>query len=239
MELGWQTESASPYRGSISPEPLALVLAEYTRVASRSHRPPLPRLLRGLLRCSVLKQGNRDFYRKEALVSRRALRNHPDIRSVIASFWEAVHTVASRSPAIVSARAHTPTAAPNIVHSTFTTHSFPPTTPSPSGQPFPYCPLLFISPRSRAPAGLSQVPDLKALRRGTATARQMFDEYDHDNGGSISLEELRHLCYRLGVYLSHHQANIVVRSLDADGSGKLDYDEFLTWWLSSDVVKAG
>ena len=61
-------------------------------------------------------------------------------------------------------------------------------------------------------------------------AQSMFDRFDADGSGSIDAAELARLCAHLGHELSEEQLKVAMQTLDADGSGLVDFDEFLGWF---------
>ncbi|ORX77252.1 EF-hand [Anaeromyces robustus] len=62
----------------------------------------------------------------------------------------------------------------------------------------------------------------------------MFNKYDKDHSGSITLEEFKSMSYDLGYYLSDAEYDIAVKTLDKTGSGSINYDDFAKWWKNSD-----
>ncbi|KAI8819803.1 hypothetical protein BJ741DRAFT_639599 [Chytriomyces cf. hyalinus JEL632] len=65
-------------------------------------------------------------------------------------------------------------------------------------------------------------------------ARQLFDRYDNDGSGSISISEFRSLCYDMGYFLSDEELLLDIKLLDVDGNGTLSYAEFIKWWKQDD-----
>ena len=61
-------------------------------------------------------------------------------------------------------------------------------------------------------------------------ARAMFNRFDGNCDGLIDSEELSMLCAHLGHTLSHSQLNVAMQSLDVDGSGFVEFDEFMNWF---------
>eukprot|EP00470_Lotharella_oceanica_P006392 CAMPEP_0170177224 /NCGR_PEP_ID=MMETSP0040_2-20121228/9923_1 /TAXON_ID=641309 /ORGANISM="Lotharella oceanica, Strain CCMP622" /LENGTH=223 /DNA_ID=CAMNT_0010419797 /DNA_START=1 /DNA_END=672 /DNA_ORIENTATION=+ len=57
-----------------------------------------------------------------------------------------------------------------------------------------------------------------------------FAKYDTDKSGSIDVQEFQNLCYNLDHALTSEEVKVCVMHLDADGSGKLEKDEFIKWW---------
>lgn len=68
----------------------------------------------------------------------------------------------------------------------------------------------------------------------------MFDRFDSNGDGQLNAKELALLCADLGHDLTDKQLRLAVKSLDADGSGSIDFDEFMKWFelgLRTDVLK--
>lgn len=64
------------------------------------------------------------------------------------------------------------------------------------------------------------------------TVRAAFAFYDADSSGTIDAAELRSLVADLGGYLTDKELATALSSLDRDGNGTIDEDEFLTWWTA-------
>jgi Ca2+-binding EF-hand superfamily protein len=79
--------------------------------------------------------------------------------------------------------------------------------------------------------------DGTSLRDGQFILK-IFRAHDLDGSGSISADEMGEVIYKLGVNMSDDELEMVLETLDNDGSGQIDYDEFLTWWLSEDKMSA-
>ena len=62
--------------------------------------------------------------------------------------------------------------------------------------------------------------------------RDRFDRFDRDANGTISEGELSLLLDALGVGYSDAQVRATFTSLDGDGNGQIDFDEFRAWWQS-------
>lgn len=63
--------------------------------------------------------------------------------------------------------------------------------------------------------------------------KSVFQKYDKDNSGCINSFELKNLCYDLGYYLNGDEVKLTLQILDKDGSGTIDFNEFLTFWRDS------
>ena len=64
----------------------------------------------------------------------------------------------------------------------------------------------------------------KLLTRGVALRPQV----DLDKGGTLSKDELGQLMTTLGLKPTQEELNAMVAEIDADGSGEIDFDEFVT-----------
>ncbi|CAF1242076.1 unnamed protein product [Adineta steineri] len=74
-------------------------------------------------------------------------------------------------------------------------------------------------------------PKLFAFGGGTKPVSQLlFNKYDTDHSGLISISELRFLCYDMGHFLSDAQFEWACTLIDKDGSGEINYEEFAAWW---------
>jgi hypothetical protein len=60
----------------------------------------------------------------------------------------------------------------------------------------------------------------------------LFQQFDVDGSGSISADEVRNLCKRLGCEMTDEQLQGAMKAMDGDGSGEIEYNEFLAWWGS-------
>ena len=58
------------------------------------------------------------------------------------------------------------------------------------------------------------------------TVANMFDSFDTDGSGSISLDELGDAIERLGLRVSSRQRRAMLRKFDVDASGEIERDEF-------------
>eukprot|EP00658_Telonema_sp_P-2_P039516 TRINITY_DN28262_c0_g2_i1.p1 TRINITY_DN28262_c0_g2~~TRINITY_DN28262_c0_g2_i1.p1 ORF type:complete len:1618 (-),score=442.77 TRINITY_DN28262_c0_g2_i1:126-4802(-) len=63
---------------------------------------------------------------------------------------------------------------------------------------------------------------------GTSAVDMVFADFAH--GKVMSVEELQLAAWRLGVALTQEEATTTMRTLDLDGSGTLDLEEFRAWW---------
>eukprot|EP00941_MAST-03F_sp_MAST-3F-sp1_P003801 g3801.t1 len=61
--------------------------------------------------------------------------------------------------------------------------------------------------------------------------RKVFDAYDVDKSGTIDRKELKNLAADLGQEFDDEELAEVFATLDSDGSGQIDFHEFLVFWL--------
>eukprot|EP00928_Gymnodinium_smaydae_P089784 TRINITY_DN73696_c0_g1_i1.p1 TRINITY_DN73696_c0_g1~~TRINITY_DN73696_c0_g1_i1.p1 ORF type:complete len:695 (+),score=209.50 TRINITY_DN73696_c0_g1_i1:82-2166(+) len=64
--------------------------------------------------------------------------------------------------------------------------------------------------------------------------KQEFDAYDEDRSGYIDSKELKGLLEKLGEALSDEELEQAFRELDQDGSGEIEFFEFVEWFTSED-----
>mmetsp|Transcript_8608 Transcript_8608/g.19800 ORF Transcript_8608/g.19800 Transcript_8608/m.19800 type:complete len:158 (+) Transcript_8608:47-520(+) len=57
--------------------------------------------------------------------------------------------------------------------------------------------------------------------------RELFDLVDLDKGGSISPEELGSLMETLGLKPNQDELDAMIREIDQDGNGEIEFDEFV------------
>merc|ERR1711915_731100 len=65
-----------------------------------------------------------------------------------------------------------------------------------------------------------------------ADLREALKIFDRDKDGFISMKELKKVCSMLGTMLTKEELDMFMAEADADGNGKLDYDEFVKMLLS-------
>jgi hypothetical protein len=83
------------------------------------------------------------------------------------------------------------------------------------------------APPPESPAGMEQV---EAQR-----LRMVWEQLDSDGSGLLNGAEVRQVMKQMGVSQSDHEFSSTMTALDTDGSGELDFDEFLQWWLAQDT----
>eukprot|EP01044_Picomonas_judraskeda_P000345 COSAG03_NODE_15_length_22165_cov_72.809934_14_plen_584_part_00 len=60
--------------------------------------------------------------------------------------------------------------------------------------------------------------------------RAVFKSIDLDDNGTLERDELRTAAERLGQAMNEEELDAAMLEMDNDGSGEVDYDEFLAWW---------
>ena len=63
--------------------------------------------------------------------------------------------------------------------------------------------------------------------------KEAFDIFDVDGGGTITVEELEEVMKSLGQKPTKAQLEATVREIDADGDGEVEYEEVISFILSS------
>ena len=58
--------------------------------------------------------------------------------------------------------------------------------------------------------------------------KALFDMFDVDGGGEISVDELNSVMRMLGQNPTEEEIKELIKEADADGSGEIDFDEFRT-----------
>lgn len=83
------------------------------------------------------------------------------------------------------------------------------------------------SSRSRGSRGAGAV----ASAGERVTIERAFDKYDEDGSGAVDAAELANICSDLDAELSSSELSEAMKQLDKDGSGLIEKDEFVTWWM--------
>ncbi|KAJ4866460.1 putative calcium-binding protein CML27 [Raphanus sativus] len=84
--------------------------------------------------------------------------------------------------------------------------------------------------------GFIDVDEFSTLCRSSSTAseiRDAFDLYDHDKNGLISASELHQVLNRLGMSCSAEECSRMIGTVDADGDGNVNFEEFQKMMTSS------
>ena len=73
-----------------------------------------------------------------------------------------------------------------------------------------------------APAAAPHAPAISGL----ASYKEAFSVFDKDGSGTVSTSELGEIMSALGQNLSAEELDAIIKEVDADGSGEIDFDEF-------------
>lgn len=84
---------------------------------------------------------------------------------------------------------------------------------------------------------LSGPPPPKAPTGMKPLSRRIFDKFDRDNSGDISVNELQEMCMEFGVWLQGPALDAAMRTIDKNGDGDITYEEFLSWYKTSSFGK--
>ncbi|CAL0312370.1 unnamed protein product [Lupinus luteus] len=71
---------------------------------------------------------------------------------------------------------------------------------------------------------------------GASELRDAFDLYDQDKNGLISASELHLVLNRLGMKCSVEECHSMIKSVDSDGDGNVNFDEFKKMMSSNNNV---
>lgn len=63
--------------------------------------------------------------------------------------------------------------------------------------------------------------------------REAFKVFDRDNNGFISSQELRHVMTSIGEKLTDEEVDMMIKEADANGDGRIDYNEFVQLLVST------
>ena len=72
------------------------------------------------------------------------------------------------------------------------------------------------------------VPDWEDLNR----LKGVFDKFDGDDNHAIDREEFGQFMAAIGKKLSTAELDEGFAQIDVDGSGTIEFDEFVDWWES-------
>jgi len=64
--------------------------------------------------------------------------------------------------------------------------------------------------------------------------RAQFKALDKDGNGVVSADEIREVLTALGDRLSDEDVNDMIRDVDTDGDGQVNYEEFVAHMMSED-----
>jgi len=61
---------------------------------------------------------------------------------------------------------------------------------------------------------------------------ELFEQNDTDGNGDIDFAEFQALMRELDETLSQHALEIGFREIDSNRDGRINFDEFIDWWLT-------
>jgi hypothetical protein len=82
---------------------------------------------------------------------------------------------------------------------------------------------------------IPEVGDTEAEHTVGQLARDLFTKFDVDGNGDLSRTELVDLVVRLGKCLSEEELSEAMASMDTDGDGRIEIDEFEEWWSHTGI----
>ena len=57
-----------------------------------------------------------------------------------------------------------------------------------------------------------------------------FEMFDKNHNGTISINEFKHILMDLGQKFSENEVNEIIKEIDLDDNGKINYREFVQFW---------
>ena len=85
-------------------------------------------------------------------------------------------------------------------------------------------PASAAAPSAPAPAAAPPAPAISD--EVLASYKEAFSVFDKDGSGTVSTSELGEMMSALGQNLSAEELDAIIKEVDADGSGEIDFDEF-------------
>ena len=76
-------------------------------------------------------------------------------------------------------------------------------------------------------------PSVKLTPSEVETIRAIFNLFDTAQTGVISTKEVKALHEKLGEKLTDEEADAVIRDLDSEGTGAVNFNQFLYWWYEN------
>ncbi|XP_070556026.1 uncharacterized protein [Ptychodera flava] len=67
--------------------------------------------------------------------------------------------------------------------------------------------------------------------------RQLFNSYDEDGAGTITISELKRGLKRNGIDCDDNELYRFMRKIDTDGDGRIDFTEFTTLYLKKTIQR--
>ena len=82
-------------------------------------------------------------------------------------------------------------------------------------------------------AAPGQPAEVRLTPSEVETIRAIFNLFDVEQRGTISVKEIRNLHLKLGEPMNEQEADVAMKELDQDGSGEVNFHQFLYWWAES------
>eukprot|EP01130_Rhizamoeba_saxonica_P007870 TRINITY_DN3181_c0_g1_i1.p1 TRINITY_DN3181_c0_g1~~TRINITY_DN3181_c0_g1_i1.p1 ORF type:complete len:287 (+),score=81.41 TRINITY_DN3181_c0_g1_i1:101-862(+) len=79
---------------------------------------------------------------------------------------------------------------------------------------------------------------MKADKNSRVAVKVLFQQYDVDNDGRIGPRELLNLAFDVGYPIDLEHAEKVVKIIDKDDDGEIEFKEFYRWWRKHDKFEA-
>ncbi|CAI2356165.1 unnamed protein product [Caenorhabditis sp. 36 PRJEB53466] len=80
---------------------------------------------------------------------------------------------------------------------------------------------------------------MKYTRKELKEYRQLFNMFDTDGSGAIGNEELKQAMISIGLHANKAEIDNVIKEVDADGNGEIDFEEFCACMKKSqNIVKS-
>ena len=76
-----------------------------------------------------------------------------------------------------------------------------------------------------------QPSEVKLTASEVETIRAIFNMFDVEQKGTISTSEIQRLHSKLGEPMSEEEAQAATKELDQDGTGQVNFHQFLYWWF--------
>ncbi len=70
--------------------------------------------------------------------------------------------------------------------------------------------------------------------RDEAALRAMFEAFDPDGNGTLAETQFKNLVRKLGLKVTDTKASKAFLTLDAQGTGRVDFNDFKVWWFKYD-----
>ena len=82
-------------------------------------------------------------------------------------------------------------------------------------------------------AAPGQPAEVRLTPSEVETIRAIYNLFDVEQRGVISVKEIRNLHVKLGEPMNEQEADVAMKELDQDGTGEVNFHQFLYWWFES------